>query len=135
VKRVVITSSFATVVDLSKGPRPGYNYTEQDWNPATYETAASPDTDGVTAYWASKKFAEQAAFEYVERNKPNFTITGICPSMVYGSAAHTINKLTQLNTSSADIYRLINSSENSVPETEIFGYVDMRDVGEAHAPA
>lgn len=33
VKRVVVTSSFASVVDLSQGNRPGYAYSEKDWNP------------------------------------------------------------------------------------------------------
>jgi len=33
VKRVVVTSSFAAVADPSKGHRPGYVYTDKDWNP------------------------------------------------------------------------------------------------------
>ena len=37
--RVVITSSFAAILDMSKGYRPGYIYTEKDWNPATYAEA------------------------------------------------------------------------------------------------
>jgi nucleoside-diphosphate-sugar epimerase len=39
VKRVVITSSVAAMLDLSKGLWPGKVYTEDDWNPATYEMA------------------------------------------------------------------------------------------------
>jgi nucleoside-diphosphate-sugar epimerase len=48
VKRVVITSSFASIVDMDKGPRPGYTYTEEDWNPVTYATA-STSTNGAVA--------------------------------------------------------------------------------------
>jgi hypothetical protein len=33
VKRVIITSSFASLADGSKGDRPGYAYSEKDWNP------------------------------------------------------------------------------------------------------
>jgi nucleoside-diphosphate-sugar epimerase len=39
IKRVVVTSSFAAVHDFSKGSRPGYVYTEEDWNPITKEHA------------------------------------------------------------------------------------------------
>jgi len=55
--------------------------------------------------------------------------------MVYGPALHTVTSLDHLNTSSADIYRLMNGSEKEVPETGIFAFVDVRDVGEAHARA
>jgi nucleoside-diphosphate-sugar epimerase len=135
VKRVVITSSFASIIDMDKGVRPGYTYTEKDWNPVTYATASDPKTDGGIAYCASKTFAEKAAFEFVEKNKPNFTLSTICPPMVYGPALHTITSLDHLNTSSADIYRLMNGSEKEVPETAFYGFCDVRDVGEAHARA
>ena len=39
VKRVVITSSFAAVIDFSKGMAPGHVYDESQWNPITYEKA------------------------------------------------------------------------------------------------
>ncbi|KAB2102937.1 hypothetical protein AG0111_0g8858 [Alternaria gaisen] len=39
IKRVVVTSSFAAVCDFFKGSRPGYVYTEKDWNPITKEQA------------------------------------------------------------------------------------------------
>jgi nucleoside-diphosphate-sugar epimerase len=101
---------------MDKGHRPGYTYTEKDWNPVTYDVAANKDTDGGVAYCASKTFAEQAAYDYVENNKPIFAVSSICPPMVYGPALHTIASLDHLNTSSADIYRLMNGSEKAVPE-------------------
>lgn len=39
VKRVVITSSFAALVDPYKGLWPGHTYSEQDWSPMTREKA------------------------------------------------------------------------------------------------
>jgi len=135
VKRVVITSSFAAIIDLVQGPRPGYTYSEKDWNPVTYEAAAEKDCDGSVAYCASKTLAEKAAFEFIEKNHSNFSISTICPPMVYGPAAHTITSLDKMNTSSADIYRLCNGSEKTVPETQFFAYCDVRDIGEAHARA
>ena len=73
VKRVVITSSFAAILDMSKGTWAEHTYTEADWNPVTYEDAASASNPGV-AYSASKTFAEKAAFNFVEHNKPRFTV-------------------------------------------------------------
>jgi nucleoside-diphosphate-sugar epimerase len=135
VKRVVITSSFASIVDMDKGARSGYTYTEKDWNPVTYETASNKDTDGGVAYCASKTFAERAAYDFVEKNKPNFSVSSICPPMVYGPNTNTVKNLDHLNTSSADIYRLMNGSEKTVPDAAFFAFVDVRDVGEAHARA
>ena len=48
VKHVVVTSSFAAVNDFSKSLRPGYVYTEADWNPITYE--AQKEASGQLAY-------------------------------------------------------------------------------------
>jgi nucleoside-diphosphate-sugar epimerase len=66
VSRVVITSSFASVLDPTQGQRPGYVYTEADWDPVTIEQANSSP---VLAYLASKTFAERAAFDYVKEKK------------------------------------------------------------------
>lgn len=51
VQRVVLTSSFASVLDLSRGPGPGFTYTGADWNPLTYEEATK--ADAVVAYRGS----------------------------------------------------------------------------------
>jgi nucleoside-diphosphate-sugar epimerase len=135
VKRVIIISSFASIVDMDKNPRPGYTYTEKDWNPVAYEEAASPSTDGEIAYLASKALAERAAWDFVEKNKPNFSLTTICPPMVYGPAFHTISSLDHMNTSSADIYRLMNGSEKTVPNTQYYAFCDVRYVlGEKSFP-
>lgn len=69
-KRVVITSSFAAIMSPKKGLNPGHNYSEADWNPITLEEAPLNPSNG---YRASKTFAEKAAWEFVEKEKPNFT--------------------------------------------------------------
>lgn len=133
VKRVVITSSFASLFDAANGLRPGYTYTEADWNPVTWDEAKSGA--GGTAYMGSKTFAEKAAWDFVKNEKPEFSVATICPPMIYGPVLQGITDLKKLNTSAADIYRLINGSEKSVPDTSFFAYVDVRDVAEAHARA
>ena len=76
VKRVVVTSSFAAIVDMSKGMRPGYTYTESDWNPCTYEDAKNGD--GAMAYCASKAFAEREAWEFGKDEGVKFDVVTIC---------------------------------------------------------
>ncbi|MCJ1460249.1 methylglyoxal reductase (NADPH-dependent) gre2 [Mycoblastus sanguinarius] len=132
VKRIVITSSFAAIVDPTQGARPGYTYSEKDWNPVTYEQAKGGD--GGTAYCASKKFAEKAAWDFVEMEKPNFDVATICPPMIYGPLDHDAS-LDHLNTSSSDIYRFMNGSQKEVGPTAFPAFADVRDVGEAHVKA
>lgn len=70
----VITSSFAAIIDTEKGNRPGYVYSEKDWNPMTEEAALENPSRG---YFGSKTFAEKAAWDFVEKEKPNFTLATV----------------------------------------------------------
>jgi nucleoside-diphosphate-sugar epimerase len=135
VKRVVIISSFSSMWNGNKGMWPEHTYNEEDWNPITFEEAARPETDGENAYSASKVLAERAAWDFMKEQKPNFTLSTILPPMLYGPAAHDPPSVKNLNTSSADIYRLCDGSEKEVPETKFFAFCDVRDVAEAHVKA
>lgn len=130
VKRVVITSSFAAIVDPLQGARPGYTYTEADWNPTTYDDAVKT-SDGAVAYCASKTLAEKAAWEFVEAKKPGFTVSTVNPPMVYGPVLHDTD-LEKLNTSIADIYRFMDGSQKEPGPTAFPAFADVRDVAEAH---
>lgn len=130
--RVVVTSSFAAIKDLDRGLRPGYVYSERDWNPATYEAAAKTDS-GAWAYCASKGLAERAAWQFMEETKPSFTLTTINPPWVIGPNINRVTSLSSLNESTEIIYRLINGSQSSaVPATDFAGSADVRDVAAAH---
>lgn len=133
VQRVVITSSFAAISDLAKGPWPEHTYTEKDWNPVTWDEAKTGN--GPTAYCASKTFAEKAAYDFVENQKPHFSISTICPPMIYGPVIQGVTSTSHLNTSAADVYRLMNGSSKDVPPTNFFAFCDVRDVAQAHLKA
>ncbi|KAH8426572.1 SDR family oxidoreductase [Aspergillus melleus] len=133
VRRIVITSSFAAMINLSKSSWPEHTYTEADWNPVTYEQAKT--ADGATAYCASKVLAEKAAWDFLEREKPAFTIATICPPMVYGPVEHHVASMDRLNESAADVYRFMNGSTAEIPPTGFPTWVDVRDVAEAHLRA
>ena len=94
VKHVVITSSFAAIVQASKGFWPGHAYSEEDWNPITMDEATE---NPMMGYRASKTFAEKAAWEFLEKERPNFTLSTINPPMVFGPIVSFINRSTQSN--------------------------------------
>lgn len=106
VKFVGITSSFAAVTDFGKGGpnRPGFVYTEADWNPLGWKDAVEFGGAGAYAYSASKKVAEEAAWKFVQDEKPQFSIATFCPPMIYGKTLQPGVKKSNLNTSSKTIY-------------------------------
>jgi nucleoside-diphosphate-sugar epimerase len=133
VKRVVITSSFASIVNGSKGYNVGHVYSEADWNPVTIEQAYENPSNG---YRASKTFAEKAAWEFVEKEKPNFTISTMCPPLVLGPIVHYLNSLEALNTSNQRVRNLLTGQcKQEIPDTGIFLWVDVRDLALAHVKA
>jgi nucleoside-diphosphate-sugar epimerase len=135
VKRVVITSSFASIVDGNKGNNiPDKTYSEADWNPITMEEATKSPVHG---YRASKTLSEKAAWEFLEKEKPNFTLATICPPLVLGPIVHYLNSLSALNTSNQRILSLINGSylKDGLPDTGTYLWVDVRDVALMHVKA
>ncbi|KAK5132806.1 hypothetical protein LTR08_008607 [Meristemomyces frigidus] len=133
VKRVVITSSFASIVDGFKGTRPGHTYSESDWNPITPEQAVENPANG---YRASKTFAERAAWDFVEQEKPNFTLATMCPPLVLGPIVHYLNSLSSLNTSNERIRDIMQGkAKHEIAPTGTFIWVDVRDLALCHVLA
>ncbi len=99
VKRVVITSSFAAILDST---RQGHIvYTEKDWNISSVENVEKKgkDQEGPDAYRASKTMAERAAWEFVETHKPSWDLVTVNPPLVFGPIIHQVNSAEKLNTS------------------------------------
>ncbi|CDM27682.1 hypothetical protein DTO006G1_7788 [Penicillium roqueforti] len=129
VKRVVITSSFAAIVNGKQHPKV---YSEKEWNPVTWEEAL----DHSQVYRASKTFAEKAAWAFVEKEKPNFDIATINPPLVFGPIVHYLNSLEAINTSNQRIRNLIQGQmKEKIAPTGTFLWVDVRDVALAHVRA
>ena len=121
------------MVNPSKGNRPGYTYSEKDWDPITEEEAIQNPTSG---YRASKTFAERASWEFLEKEKPNFTITTMCPPFVFGPIVHYLQSLDSLNTSNQRIAAMMTGkAKKELPPTHIFIWTDVRDLALAHVKA
>jgi nucleoside-diphosphate-sugar epimerase len=136
VKRVIYTSSCATIINF-KAPIATTTrkvYTENDWNPVSYTEAMTDDI--ATAYRASKKFAELAAWKFVEEEKPNFDLVTLCPPMIYGPLTHasSVPSVKDLNESNFRIYNFFFDAKNDapLPPNGVHMYVDVRDLAIAH---
>lgn len=128
VKRVVLTSSHASVCDLSKGKRPGYVYNEKDWNPITFDEAAK--ADGVVAYCGSKTLAERAAWDWVEKNKPTFDLVTMTPPWVFGPYVTDLTSTKHLSESLQLLYGILDAKD--IPPFDFGGFVDVREISAAH---
>ncbi|KAI7204087.1 NAD(P)-binding protein, partial [Hortaea werneckii] len=133
VKRVVITSSFASIINPYKGSWPEHTYTETDWNPITPQQAIENPANG---YRASKTFAERAAWDFLEKEKPNFSIATMCPPLVLGPIVHYLNSLDALNTSNQRVRDIMmGKAKDEIPPTGTFIWVDVRDLALCHVLA
>lgn len=131
IKRVVFTGSFSSILNPLRGDvRRDYTYTEKDWNPLTNKFLAS--LYGPTAYLASKTLAEKEVWSFIEQSKPHFDAVVLCPPMVYGPLAHQVDKASDLNESSAQVYKLLGAT--NVPKDDT-PFCDVRDVAELHVAA
>ncbi|KAL8925428.1 MAG: hypothetical protein Q9208_003520 [Pyrenodesmia sp. 3 TL-2023] len=133
VKRVVITSSFAAIFSPQVGNRPEHTYSEKDWNTITAEEATQ---DPLSGYRASKTFAEKAAWDFVEKEKPNFTVSTMNPPMVFGPIHPKLQTLDTLNTSNQRIRDLMmGKMADEMPTGGVKIWVDVRDLALAHTRA
>ena len=128
VKRVVITSSFASILNPNK--QNNVTFSEKDWNPVTWEQATENAGDG---YRGSKTFAEKAAWDFVEQQKPNFSVSTICPPLVIGPVVHYFNDLDSINTSNQRTLNMMRGKmKDGLTPTGVYIWVDVRDVADAH---
>lgn len=134
VRRVVITSSFASIIDEAHLDDPATVYDEKHWNPVTIDDI---HRSKATAYRASKKLAERAAWDFVAAEKPSFDLVTICPPLVLGPVVHHLATLDAINTSNERVVQLVRGEwRESIPDTgAAFLWIDVRDLATAHIRA
>ncbi|GAA5864785.1 hypothetical protein JCM1840_004901 [Sporobolomyces johnsonii] len=133
IQRVVVTSSFAAVVNPHD---PVYSFTEKDWNETSPKMVEEKgkDVDPFHAYRASKTLAEKAAWEFLEKHKDaSFDITTINPPLIFGPIIHQCPSADKLNTSVNNFYQyLIGKKDAKSAQTGFGSLVDVRDVARLH---
>lgn len=134
IKNFVVTSSFASNLDMSddKMPLNGKTYNEKDWNPFTYEFAAKSDVP-VIGYATSKVVAERACWDFQKQEglEGKMSIASICPPMIFGPFIHQ-SDASKLGESLGQVRDLVNGTAKEIPPTGFPVYADVRDVALAH---
>ncbi|GAA6053251.1 hypothetical protein JCM3770_002678 [Rhodotorula araucariae] len=132
VKRVVITASFACVVEPKD---PVYTFTEKDWNefsPKLVEEQGEA-CDKSQMYRASKTLAERAAWKYLDTEKPSFDLVTIQPPLIFGPVLHAVKAPSALNTSVNNFFQFLEGRKSAEDAQVGFGsFVDVRDVALIH---
>ncbi|KAH7120238.1 hypothetical protein B0J13DRAFT_567658 [Dactylonectria estremocensis] len=131
IRRIVITSSFASVLDVNRKGPPYFTYTGSDWNPLTYEESVDPATSAVIAYRGSKKFAELEAWNFVKQHELSFDIVTLCPPMTFGPVVHPVASVDKLNESNAMLWRIATGA-NPLPVSRVPFWIDVRDLAASH---
>ncbi|KAJ7079901.1 hypothetical protein C8R44DRAFT_824555 [Mycena epipterygia] len=136
VKRIVITSSTAAVLQVEPEPK---IFSELDWNqqaPREVEEMGRA-ASAITKYRASKTLAERAAWEFAEKHKSEigWDLVVLNPPFVFGPTIHAVPTPDALNTSARQFYTML--TEPSSPAARHIGscWIDVRDLGRAHVLA
>lgn len=130
IKHFVYTSSTAAV--KSQNSAPGSQLNEQLWNNVTLEQGLS---DPKLTYQASKTFAEKAAWEFLEKEKPQFTLTVVNPVYVFGPQAFDEDAEGTLNFSAGIVELVLRLGKDDAVPDIAGSAVDVRDVAKVHIEA
>ncbi|KAK2008447.1 NAD dependent epimerase/dehydratase [Colletotrichum eremochloae] len=139
VKRVVVTSSMAAMIDIFRPPvsESPKIYSDRDWLEVSQQDAETSENPYLP-YLASKTFAEKAAWAFIEENEPAFDLATINPPVVYGPLLDTsaLGSPRDLNQSNYMLYETFFApgltAASPIPPAVLHLYVDVRDVARAH---
>ncbi|KAI0733665.1 NAD(P)-binding protein [Fomitopsis betulina] len=138
VKRVVVTSTCASVLTVQSEPRV---YSEADWNDAAIAEvrAGGAKAPNPAKYRASKTLAEKAAWDFVEKNKAKLAwdLVVLNPPYVFGPAIHEVGSPEALNESMHDWFHSVFKGSKTKAQLSSVGscWIDVRDLAEAHVLA
>lgn len=133
VKKIVITSSLAAIMDVEKYSDPRFVLTEADWNPMSYEEAAEQG-NSFNNYVGSKLLAERASLNFIESSSAQFKLTWINPTYILGPSVSAMDR-DALNTSNEVIVNALESKRGETPTVTAGWFVDVRDCAKAHVEA
>lgn len=131
VTRVVVTSSDAAIYSPESERTAALSFDETNWNNISYEEAIK---NAINAYYGGKSFAEKAAWKIAET--PGFPkVTAVNPVYVFGPQAFDNEVGDVLNVSNELVNDLLKVGADGHFDNEIGGFVDVRNVAQAHLAA
>lgn len=138
VKRIVVTSSTAAVMDPPSKPT---TFSEKDWNMGSVKAVEEKGkkSEPMEIYRASKTLAEKSAWDFVEKNKDKiqWDLTVLNPPFIFGPPIHDVKSLSALNTSLQYWYNMVVADTPKTKESlsGSSSWTDVRDIAEAHVRA
>ncbi|KAK6544082.1 hypothetical protein TWF694_000793 [Orbilia ellipsospora] len=132
VKKLVFLSSFAAVVDeTGKGIGPEVEYTSQDWNPITYDEGVNAQDGGNglrLAYQASKTLSEREVWKWSgSEGGKGCDVVSLCAPLVFGPVAYPIEKISELNSSNAELW-FLTTGFNPLPVSNVPQWISVHDL-------
>lgn len=82
---------------------------------------------------ASKVIAEQEAWKIAKEPETKFSLTTICPPMIFGSPQQPIDSMEAINTSAGAVWGIVDAEK--VPETSFPVFTDVQDIAKIHVLA
>lgn len=126
VKRVIVLSSCASVIEPSAQPR---TFDENNWNEWSIKEVETKGKDAGNAekYRASKTLAEKAAWAFYEKNKASLSwdLVVLNPPFVFGPVLHAVDSSASLGTSAGDWYKTVLEGSKDEKTLVTFGYVKL----------
>ncbi|KAH8825680.1 hypothetical protein DL96DRAFT_1609607 [Flagelloscypha sp. PMI_526] len=136
VKRVVVTSSVAAIIENQDTPRV---FTEEDWNDQAVNWTKKDGRNAPNGmkYRASKTLAEKAAWELHKTHAPSWDLVTLNPPFVLGPLLQDVSSPAELNTSSKAFYDAVVANLRTPEElvASTGAWIDVRDLALAHRRA
>jgi nucleoside-diphosphate-sugar epimerase len=124
IKNITFVGSINAITDGTAEAIANRVYTEQDWLPYTTEDARRLQNDNIS-YCVAKKESEQFIWKYVETEKPHFSVTVFCPTLLIGPALHHVDNMKSINFTSDVVYMYIDGAHKRIPQTHFPAYVSL----------
>ncbi|KAH9892099.1 hypothetical protein F4778DRAFT_784843 [Xylariomycetidae sp. FL2044] len=127
IKSFVLMSSIVAVRSFE---RDDGTYTDDDWNVDTEKLVREQGAGagGVAVYTAGKIRGERAFWEWVEREKPGFAATSLCPVWVSGPPLYLPESPAQIALSTQFVYEILAGHAYPAGPAGYGAHVDVRDV-------
>ncbi|KAJ3540763.1 hypothetical protein NMY22_g4161 [Coprinellus aureogranulatus] len=136
IKKIVVTSTIATVWTRDDKAR---TFTEKDDNQISPAAWDAGERDWSTVYENSKILSEKAIWDFLAKHKSDvkFDVSLINPPFVFGPNVQRVSSPSELQSSSQFWFKgiLEGVTEPLWVGSDNSAWVDVRDLGEAHARA
>jgi nucleoside-diphosphate-sugar epimerase len=143
VKAISVTGSINAITTGAQEDVKSRAFTNTEWLPMGAEEAIKMQNPFVSksshnpvtyllisqiSYCVGKKLAEQAIWEFIETEKPAFTVTTFLPPLIYGPMLQVIKDTKSINLSNNLLYSIFTSAtseDGKVPPTMFPGCVSL----------